>query len=585
MGRPELPPPLPRCDERAWDSVGSVCEDCKVVVTDFRTRWGGKCLNYCGAMGFRCINAWESQVDDTCGSSRTIPCDVDHAVTRTSTHPVDPGGYEDQHGVCRCEPPPANVATVSVSLAVTIEQYEHNPVQFTENFAQGMAETLGVATTRIIVIAVFAGSVQVDFLLLPPSDNEAAVQAARGEPVVSVDDALRVLADPRAMEQAAPVLRAAGLGDVTVLEATPPSHSSSCGVEYRDNFVSGSLDGWSSSVGVDVLATMTCGGLGEILGGYNILGAGAWLEKAFDLSESPHLTATVSLTFVKIDSWDGERAMVLVDGNEVWADSFGWEDTGTQHCGRQEDNWHEVDHEVGPLLVSHFADTLTLRVTTTLDQQAGDESFGIANVAVSTGPQCGHGTCIESGSDGAATPSCSCQFGWSGDGCSVAVLGECQGASPSAGFVQDRFDGGDIRGWSSSIAQNLGTTHCGALGELLGGFGLLGSGDWLEKTYADLPTHSSVSLQLVFVKVDSWDGERGIVLVDGREIWSRAFVVREGSQHCGGELGWHERDYQVGPLSIDHVARSLTLRVTTTLNQGAQDESFGISDVLIEVLC
>jgi hypothetical protein len=360
---------------------------------------------------------------------------------------------------------------------------------------------------------------------------------------------------------------------------------SGCGTSYVNGFVGGSLDGWSSSVGVDVLATMTCGGLGEILGGYNILGAGAWLEKAFDLSESPHLTATVSLTFVKIDSWDGERAMVLVDGNEVWADSFGWEDTGTQHCGRQEDNWHEVDHEVGPLLVSHFADTLTLRVTTTLDQQAGDESFGIANVAVSTGPQCGHGTCIESGSDGAATPSCSCQFGWSGDGCSVAVLGECQGASPSAGFVQDRFDGGDIRGWSSSIAQNLGTTHCGALGELLGGFGLLGSGDWLEKTYADLPTHSSVSLQLVFVKVDSWDGERGIVLVDGREIWSRAFVVREGSQHCGGELGWHERDYQVGPLSIDHVARSLTLRVTTTLNQGAQDESFGISDVLIEVLC
>ena len=38
---------------------------------------------------------------------------------------------------------------------------------------------------------------------------------------------------------------------------------------------------------------------------------------------------------------------MLVDGNEV-CDSFGWDDTGTQHCGRQEDNWHEVDYEVGP---------------------------------------------------------------------------------------------------------------------------------------------------------------------------------------------------------------------------------------------
>eukprot|EP01043_Picozoa_sp_COSAG02_P071114 COSAG02_NODE_12867_length_1479_cov_7.189130_1_plen_406_part_10 len=267
-GRPEIPAPLPRCDERTWESVGSVCEDCKVVVTEFRTSWDGKCLNYCGSMGLQCINAWESQIDDTCGSVRTIPCDVDQAVARISANPVDPGGYEDQHGVCRCEPPPANAATVSVSLAVTIEQYEHDPVSFTANFMFCMATTLDVTPDRIEVIAVLGGSVQVDFLILPPAANEVAVQTARGEHVVAVDEALRVLADPQAMARASSALESVGLGEVTVMAVTPPSQSSSCGMQHNDGFVGGSLDGWSSSVGADVLATMTCGGLGEILGGY-----------------------------------------------------------------------------------------------------------------------------------------------------------------------------------------------------------------------------------------------------------------------------------------------------------------------------
>ena len=207
------------------------------------------------------------------------------------------------------------------------------------------------------------------------------------------------------------------------------------------------------------------------------MGAGAWVEKTFDLSESPHLTATVSLTFVKIDSWDGERAIVLVDGNEVWADSFGWQNRGTQHCGRQEDNWHEVDHEVGPLLVSHYADTLTLRVTTTLDQNAGDESFGIANVAVGTGPQCGqYGTCVE-GAD--STYTCDCKRGWAGDDCSEGVMSTC------GGFIADNFVGNDHRGWMSNpeLDNELRTTTCGILGEILGGYDVLGRGAWLEKVY------------------------------------------------------------------------------------------------------
>ena len=125
---------------------------------------------------------------------------------------------------------------------------------------------------------------------------------------------------------------------------------------------------------------------------------------------------------------------------------------------------------------------------------------------------------------------------------------------------------------------------CGILGELLGGYDVLGRGAWTRKTY-DLhdQLHSSVDISLTFVKIDSWDDERGIVLVDDREIWSRAFSVGDGSQHCGQVNGWDERDVRVGPVTVVHSADTLTLRVTSTLNQDAADESFAISDVLLDV--
>ena len=132
----------------------------------------------------------------------------------------------------------------------------------------------------------------------------------------------------------------------------------------------------------------------------------------------------------KIDSWDGERAMVLVDGREVWSSAFGWETQGAQHCGSQNGGWHEVSHDVGPLLVSHYEDILTLRVTTTLDQGAGDESFGIANVAVGTGPQCGHGSCA---ARGGSSYECECEDGWGGADCSEGVLTVC------GGFIAESF--------------------------------------------------------------------------------------------------------------------------------------------------
>ena len=56
-----------------------------------------------------------------------------------------------------------------------------------------------------------------------------------------------------------------------------------------------------------------------MLGGYNVLGNGAYLEKKFDLSGAPpHGQVRVELDFIKIDSWDNEDAQGITFCNAIW---------------------------------------------------------------------------------------------------------------------------------------------------------------------------------------------------------------------------------------------------------------------------
>ena len=54
------------CDEDSWPDKDHclVCGDCKVLVDQMQSRYGGKCDNYCAALGKECVAAWE-EVDDT----------------------------------------------------------------------------------------------------------------------------------------------------------------------------------------------------------------------------------------------------------------------------------------------------------------------------------------------------------------------------------------------------------------------------------------------------------------------------------------------------------------------------------------
>ena len=54
-------------------------------------------------------------------------------------------------------------------------------------------------------------------------------------------------------------------------------------------------------------------------------------------------------------------------------------------------------------------------------------------------------------------------------------------------------------------------TTCGDLGSMLGGYGVFGSGAYIEKTF-DLSSasHTLIVLEIDFYQIDSWDSGEGV---------------------------------------------------------------------------
>ena len=120
-----------------------------------------------------------------------------------------------------------------------------------------------------------------------------------------------------------------------------------------------------------------------MLGGYKVLGSGAYVEKTFDLIGAPaHGLVRVEFEFFFIDSWDsGEEARMYVDSELAWSSASDFHHHGGQnYCG-----WSIFDDKPAVSVsadVLSSASNVTVRFTTTLDQDPTDESWGIQNVRV-----------------------------------------------------------------------------------------------------------------------------------------------------------------------------------------------------------
>ena len=282
------------------------------------------------------------------------------------------------------------------------------------------------------------------------------------------------------------------------------------------------------------LSTTSCGrgAHAHVLGGYGVSGGGKWMEKSYDLSTMPHDELHVSLDFLKLDGWDDESAVVLVDGKEVWAQAFGHND-GVKICGNgNPDVRVRVDKTV-----LHSSDTVTVRVRTSLNENAHDESFAIDNVRV----------------------------------------------QPLLVGYFDRFRTGQD-GWMTNSTSGVNmlarTSKCGGFGDVLGGYGVAGRRQYLQKTY-DLASmkHDILRITMDVIKIDRWEHESLDVYADGVLKYSHRFAdASAGKQQCG--QGYHDVSESVD-FHVDHTADSVTILVNTTLDERSTDESFAIDNVRV----
>lgn len=136
-------------------------------------------------------------------------------------------------------------------------------------------------------------------------------------------------------------------------------------------------DGWSLG------PINACGDLADpMLGPF---GQGEKPAKMFNLLGVPHERARGHVTFIIIDSWDGERALVSLDGDEVGTqlchsfDNPGLCAINDNQCGSGIFNDGRVE-VVGQR--NHNTDTILVELSSTLNEAIDNEAFGVDLVSV-----------------------------------------------------------------------------------------------------------------------------------------------------------------------------------------------------------
>jgi len=149
---------------------------------------------------------------------------------------------------------------------------------------------------------------------------------------------------------------------------------------YTSDVFLGGILGWEGAH-----SAQQCGHFGSILGGYHQLGRSSFLRKTFP-SLCRHNRVAIAFAFVAIDAWDGEAAMLFVDGVLVWNKIISNQHVGDGGCGGPERDALAVE---GRLVVDHCERQMTVEFRTTLDRVGGpsDASWGLSffiAVALST---------------------------------------------------------------------------------------------------------------------------------------------------------------------------------------------------------
>ena len=163
---------------------------------------------------------------------------------------------------------------------------------------------------------------------------------------------------------------------------------------------------------------------------------------------------------------DNEKAIVEVNGKECFNKVL-TAGQGKQVCGKGHNGWNEDSMKITCTGTAAKDGKFTVRVYTTLNSNAQDESFGIDNVVMKkVGDDSGGG-------------------GGGGDG------------GGSSGGMTANFDDGSMAGWSCDKI-----TTCGSFGKICGGYNTKAKSHEIKKTFK--VDAGKYSIAFDFIKIDSW---------------------------------------------------------------------------------
>ena len=137
-------------------------------------------------------------------------------------------------------------------------------------------------------------------------------------------------------------------------------------------------------------------------------------------------------------------------------------------------------------------------------------------------------------------------------------------------------------GWKLQGVNQVSSTICGAT-NIFGGYNQLGQNMVIGKTLFALPSHTKVKVKFQVWKIDSWDGERLSMYIDGSEAWGHNFVGSESIlRDVCGNPGAQWIDYVLNvEVTVPHDQYTMVINFKNTLNQAPADESYGLRDFQI----
>jgi len=306
-------------------------------------------------------------------------------------------------------------------------------------------------------------------------------------------------------------------------------------------------------------SVFTCGGLGTMLGGVGgprisreVGGMiGAWFARQFD-SLPAHSLLRIQFLYIKIDAWATGHPLLVVDGVDVWGagDLSATPQMvagGADGCGDLGTYSNDVRYAVD-ITIPHSSSSAYVNVTATVTSSGwwhGAPGFGFQNFKILTAFS----------QPSPPTPPAP------------------PGVWESTPVSRDVFP--IATGWTGTSTK---VTNCGNFGTMLGGYGMLkpSQGAYVEKTFGNLPPHSSLRIQAKFTAIDNVNA--GLMHADGGLVW-RLQIPHHGSgaQH---QCGDSRSDFQARvDVTLSHSIDTVTIRFAG--EPGYAQAYFGIQDVVI----